>query len=957
MTHWEILGIQETTDGESIRAAYLEKLPSVHPEEDPDGFRELREAYEAALHAAEAPPDEDEDDSLSGAVMRTIRAICSDFARRIDPEQWREALADERCTDLATQGELSRKLLEFLMEGFYMPQAVWSLLDDFFAWRNQEEALRSDFPDNYIDYVLSCISNEEEIRAAYFTASNKAKYELLTNRCYKLRNAISGDKREKAAKLIATIDRMNLPHPDYLAYKLDFLSGASDDGAEKTARQMLELYPDDARILFKVGEYKQNHGRPEEAIPLLIRALEFIPEHFGARAVLAAAYEQTGMLEQSKELCELLLLEYRYSSYVLGLLARVDTALIPVYEEALQISSGDAGLRFKLISCYYSAGRYEDALSVAEATKPNPEDAARYGEICFNLLLRLNDDHEPIKQRLLDFLAAWEENETTRLRLCGLPHSYYSIGEAEIAEEKANLLLDEFPGDAQLCYTLTLVYRDRRDISAAINAAETGLAKNPDDGNLLRALAEIYYFTEAYGDALEVIRRALQYMQHFYDMRLLEMRIYYICDEYDALLRSCMTAESYGMSDTAVMAYKMCAVYRLDRQPDDVIAPLKQVLKQQPDNEIALATLASAYLQIEEYAKAIRCYNKLIKRSPFSGYYADRGYAYGLWERSGAEIRDYRKAVEIDPDNAYAHYRLGVTFYMKNKMAGAVQHLERARELAPSLEAVRIYLIKTYSESGEFEKACEVADEGILNFADTDANAVRRLYREKLDACVHNNRYEDGRALAKYVVNAENATTDGDACRLLGDCCFETGRDDEAAEWYSRAFAADDTDWENWHRYAYFCRFGLKDKLSAMKAYKKAIKYRPDFWADYIHLANLNLELGKKAAARKLFISARDMLYNELEESRYPCAYYFLAECYLGLGDSEGAEKCAKRARMLAKKYTVCVTHNCYEASFLLARICKSQGKNAAARRYYEQTIAVSQDREYVDAQNDFTFI
>jgi hypothetical protein len=37
-----------------------------------------------------------------------------------------------------------------------------------------------------------------------------------------------------------------------------------------------------------------------------------------------------------------------------------------------------------------------------------------------------------------------------------------------------------------------------------------------------------------------------------------------------------------------------------------------------------------------------------------------------------------------------------------------------------------------------------------------------------------------------------------------------------------------------------------------------------------------------------------------------------------------------------------------------LAKIRKSQGKDAAARRYYEQTLAVSQDREYADAREDF---
>jgi tetratricopeptide (TPR) repeat protein len=332
----------------------------------------------------------------------------------------------------------------------------------------------------------------------------------------------------------------------------------------------------------------------------------------------------------------------------------------------------------------------------------------------------------------------------------------------------------------------------------------------------------------------------------------------------------------------------------------------------------------------------------------------DRGYVYGRWEHVDAEIRNYRQAVALDPENAYAHYRLGLTLYLQNKMAGAKTHLERAQALAPSWEAIWIYLIKTYAETGEFEKVSATVEEALLHFAGADEALIRRFYREKLDACVHNNRYADGCALEKYVLNPEDEEDNADACRLLGDCFFEMGRDETAADLYERALDADEYSWDNWHRYAYFCRFGLKNTTRAMDAYRKAIKYRPDFWADYINLANLNLSLGRNVYARKLFNTARTMLEEELKTNRYPCAYYFLAECYFGLGDSESAEKYANRARALAKNYIVCVTRNCYEGSFLLAKIRQSQGRTAAARRYYMQTIAASQDREYRDARGKF---
>ena len=52
--HWSMLGLEEPTrDVSAIRRAYARKARECHPEEDPEGFLRLREAYQAALAYAE----------------------------------------------------------------------------------------------------------------------------------------------------------------------------------------------------------------------------------------------------------------------------------------------------------------------------------------------------------------------------------------------------------------------------------------------------------------------------------------------------------------------------------------------------------------------------------------------------------------------------------------------------------------------------------------------------------------------------------------------------------------------------------------------------------------------------------------------------------------------------------------------------------------------------------------
>ena len=187
---WNILGIEPTEDKKSIKKAYRILLKHHHPEDDPEGFQRLKEAYDDALSGYYSPFDDydtleendiateqtndstqnmqttddhskyslletkdtDSDENIfefndksAGEFIEKI-TILIEARKPISLDEWKIILQDDALWNIDFKESVSYSLFQFMANGFEennlkitnLPTEIWQLLDQTFDWKRYE---------------------------------------------------------------------------------------------------------------------------------------------------------------------------------------------------------------------------------------------------------------------------------------------------------------------------------------------------------------------------------------------------------------------------------------------------------------------------------------------------------------------------------------------------------------------------------------------------------------------------------------------------------------------------------------------------------------------------------------------------------------------------------------------------------------------------------------------------
>ncbi|MBR1847713.1 MAG: J domain-containing protein [Lachnospiraceae bacterium] len=468
MTEFDLLGIEVTTDKEAISEAYRKELTKHHPEEDPEGFKALREAYEKALDYAEEHTV-DLDNPLS-VYMGKVADVYEDYSRRIDLTEWEYLLNDPLVTGFETEKETRLAILSYIMDGHDMlKDQVWTLIETTLLVGEHAEELSENLDPEFIQYIL--LKKEGQI-VEFFD------YDALTGYSERDTDGVIDDYisslkhftqpgTELTEEILEKLRETGLQHPLY-----DLLS----------ACYLIENRQADDALMDKIyGEANKIVG--EDSTQLRYRAYKVMALIAEKKNEIRDAFYYARMAAYPRETPDIVELESKYGDQLSLQLKELDQ----MDENTLMVF---------LVACYMSA-HYQRALIWTHAHQDALLDTSEfhyYMHLIYGGMERFTEAEEEL-QKAEDMAQEGENFLHDWIKLYQIEEDYESIIElCEDAHEKAPEDLGILDAWQDACEKMEW-YKEVVDIMHMARELESDYA--PFHIRAAKAYAESEYYRDA----------------------------------------------------------------------------------------------------------------------------------------------------------------------------------------------------------------------------------------------------------------------------------------------------------------------------------------------------------------------------------------------------------------------------------------------------------------------------
>ncbi len=941
MDKWKILGIDKTKDKDNIKKAYRNRLIHVNPEDDPEGFMQLRDAYEEALREADSVESETDGEEQEAGLIHDLRVLYDDFDRRIRPEEWQALFERDEFISLDTGDASMHMLLDFVMEHNVLPQNVFKLIADTFALKENKEELSEYYPENFIEFILNNATYKDSINYALFETTD-GDMDAFIHTYYRLDNALSKGDVEKEREIIEEIEQFDICHPYveicklcHALHEINMQAGSREertgkyaDAIEKLQRQAEEVlgrYQGEIYFMLACGDFAMARDAYDDAEKYYEMAKAAEPDNYTVMGRMGDLYCAIGEYEKSRDIFMDMLDINSYDEYVIARMMRANEGLIEKLTKEISEKPDDEKLKLEITWCYYRNNLFEDALEVLKAFSPSDENKCEY----YNLLGR-NYLYTGKYEKALECFFIWK-NELEES-----PEK----NKTEEKEEKrrARGTINYYSA----CYFIADCYLRMKNYDEARKYLKLSLSgKHTLIGSAHEAMCLLEYECGNYEACISDCEAMLSQEENYYAY-LYMAKSFYMLDEYGRAINACEHAISLYAYAAEPYEVELAIFWDYDRADD-----MKSVLERFDGlggKSDRILLWRSRLLELEQdYAASNELLVELLNREDAEevsdlwddfDVYALLGSNYGNLGEDEQALHYYTEALKCDTENKNLMCRIAGIYHVLGKFETGISYYEkvlaltddeRYRKRAYMGKAAALSCMRDYDGARAVYEACEsefgLDDDYVLDHAELlvrmnnlpeCVELMERCIRELGESslvqycignlcCFYGNEGHIDDAYRTFQLALAHKPDDYLIYRSMGLIYLDHGMYEPAKEMFAKALEID-TEKHGFICGPYLMAINKTDDVTKPE-YRKYIDIALEQVADaddaytYIRKAEVYLGLKNYDEALRAIDAAlsqkRERLSTFIENHH---AWYVKGDIYADMGENEKAAECYKRA-------------------------------------------------------------
>lgn len=740
MSIWGILGIEPTKDKSIIKQAYRKRLQAVNPEDDAQGFMELREAYEHANKLADIDDASLKEDEMS-PLEQKIDALYQDFSRRITVLAWEALLDEDAFVALDSSEDSFIALIHYLMKHYYLPKRVWQYLVTKFEIRERKRELSEQFTAEFIDYMINNATYDDLISYDLFEG-DMSKVDTYLSNYYRLDAAIRKYKKEEFDKLFCVLASGEVSHPYLEIARIRVALQELRDEAnlqkvsmeelvavrqekvctfEKTAQALQELYPSDITILHICGDLALVQNHYEEAKKYYDQTLAFAKDNYIVKGKQADLAFCMGDYVKARDLYLELLRINHYDNHVRAGMMRANACLIEQYKEKLK-GKNDSDICIEMAWSYYQSYHFEEAIASIKDVRPVGKQVFEFYNVrgrsylCLGSYEKALDDFFCWREAVEGLENNGEENDKLRKRM---PYINFLIADCYLKTKQ----YDKSRKYLELALStkhdeLVLSYEARCELEfkthnyeACIDACNDLIANDDRSFIAYIFMAKSNYELNYYKEALVACERAIALYPYIAEPYGIEAHIYIKAGYRELAEQMLDRFRTLGIESDELDFCDAC-ILELDNKHAEIVALLTKTVERsktihtdKEDFEEIFMMLAFHMEKLEQYEEAAIYYEKVCeKNEEHPVVYGRLGITYKKLGKLDKALTCINKQISIRKHPLYFIEQGLILQYMGDDRAAL-----KSFELVLSYDSKNVFCLMRigaiYEAAGKFQTA------------------------------------------------------------------------------------------------------------------------------------------------------------------------------------------------------------------------------------------------------------